>query len=153
MKSIKLKYLIKLNIHMKIFKKNEIILLKNLFRRNQNFNLNNKKGFAQIDNTLGNKKLNKKLGLTDNKFPDIDENLSNLLSQMENNDSADEDFNTFNQFITQKDDVIFINNTERLDFLKTLKLGDLIVLNKKYLAKSLAINNKINTFAIFDNIK
>lgn len=138
---------------MKIFRKNEINVLNNLLRRNQKFSLFTIKGFAEIDNTIGKKKLNKKLDLNENKFPEIDENLSNLLSEMEKDLSTDKNINNFNKFITQKDDVIFINNTEKLDFIDNIKLGDLIVLNKKYLAKCLAINNKINTFVIFDNIK
>ncbi len=138
---------------MKIFRKNENNVLKHLFARNQKLNFYAKRGFAEIDNTIGNKKLNKKLDLNEIKFPNDDENLSNLLSEMEKDNSTDENFNNFNQFITQKDDVIFINNTEKLDFLKKIALGDLIVLNNQYLAKCLAINNKINTFVIFDNLK
>jgi len=137
---------------MKIFKKNEINVLKSLFRKNLRFNFYNKKGFADLDNTLGNKKLNEKLNLNEDKYPDIDENLSNLLNEMEKDFSTEGEFKSFNQFITQKDEIIFINNTESLDFLQNIKLGDLIVLNKQYLAKCLAINNKINTFVIFDNI-
>lgn len=138
---------------MKIFRKNEINVLKYLKGRNQKLNFYAKKGFAEIDNILGNKKLNKKFDLNEIKFPDVDENLSNLLSEMEKDNSTDGSLNNLNQFIHQKDEVIFINNTEKLEFLKKIKLGDLIVLNNQYLAKCLAINNKINTFVIFDNIK
>lgn len=138
---------------MKIFKKNEISTLKNIFRKSIKFCKLNTKTFSDNNNNISTKQnISKKFKIDENKFPSIDENLSNLLNEMEKDDS-NKDLNNFNEFIVQKDDIIFINNTDKLEFLKNIKLGDLIVLNKKYLAKCLAMNNKINTFVIFDRIK
>jgi hypothetical protein len=138
---------------MKIFKKNEITTLTNLFRKNIKYTKFNQKLFSENNNNNSIKQeAAKKFTLYENKFPSVDENLSNLLNEMEKDDS-NINLDNFNQFIVQKDDIIFINNTDKIECLKNIKLGELILLNKKYLAKCLAINNKINTFIIFDRIK
>ena len=140
---------------MKIFKKNELSFLKKIFSNNKKLQIFKLQNFSETVNPNSKKTLTKKLNLDENKFPNLDENLSNLLTEMENDNSSSADNSkvNFNQFITQKDDIIFINNHEKLELFKDIKLGDLILLNKKYLAKCLAINNKINTFVIFDRIK
>jgi len=138
---------------MKIFRKNEIKILRNFFRNNNFLNKLIFQSYSEIDNFTGKKNINKKLKLDENKFPEIDENIANLLTEMEKDDSYLENSKNLNEYITQKDDIIFINNTDKVEILKQIKLGDLINLNKKYLAKCLAINNKIYTFVLFDRFK
>ena len=138
---------------MKIFKKNEISFLKKLFLNKNNpikISTKNIIDFKKTNNKLNAKNLN----LNENKFPTMEENISNLLSQLEKENSFGSP-DSLNQYLTQKDDIIFINNSnnEKIKCINNIKLGEVILLNGKYFAKCLAINPKITTFVLFDKIK
>lgn len=97
----------------------------------------------------------KKLNLAENKFPSLEENIVNLLNEMETEKETNQTkISKLNRLLIQKDNIIFINNNiQKVDLFRNLTSGDLILINKKYLAKCLALNDKMSTFVIFDKIK
>jgi hypothetical protein len=142
---------------MKIFKKNE---LKNFFiKKYKNYKSGKitNKSFSENKNIKQQQQQqNSKLRINntqEDKFPKIEENISSLLSELEKN-SLEEDKNldqNLNNYMEQKNEVLFINNN--LSLLENIKLSDLIILNKTYVAKCLAVNNKVSTFVLFEKIK
>ena len=90
-----------------------------------------------------------------NDFPSIEEDVSNLLRELELNTFNEINENlekeNLNDFINQKNEVIFINN--KLKQLENIKISDSIIINKKHLAKCLSINEKISTFVLFERLK
>ena len=135
---------------MKIFRKNEILKIKNYFSQIKNISIlkyfsdSSKENKQKTKNTL-----NKKINLNENKFPKPEENISNLLNEMEKETNK----NNYNSNIIQKEEILFINNLNNIEAMNDLKLGELILINNQYPAKCLSLGNKINTFALIDRIK
>jgi hypothetical protein len=142
---------------MKIFKKNEFksFLIKIYKNKNNKLGLIINKSFNDKEKINIPQQQNSKLRINnteEDKFPSIEENISSLLSELEKNSLEDKNKtqNLYN-YIEQKNEILFINNN--LCHLENVKLSDLIIINKTYVAKCLAVNNKVSTFVLFDKIK
>ena len=84
---------------------------------------------------------------SNDKFPSEEENIGNLLNEL-SNPKKDVKMNTsiYENYLIQKDNVIFISNFSNNQTLIDIKLGQFIVINLKCIAQCTAIKENLLIF-------
>jgi hypothetical protein len=90
---------------------------------------------------------NIKINNKNEKFPTEDENIANLINELMTPKSENEsNISTMQNYVIQKDDVVFISNFSNHKILSKIKLGEFIEIDGKFFAQCITIKENLLIF-------
>jgi hypothetical protein len=90
---------------------------------------------------------NIKANLNKEKFPNEEENIANLINEFMSQKSENQSMiSNLENYVIQKDDVVFISNFSKDKILSNIKLGQFLVFNEIFLAQCIAIKENLLIF-------
>jgi len=90
---------------------------------------------------------NMKSNLNKGKFPKEEENIANLIKEMMTQKSENQStVSNLENYIIQKDDIVFISNFSKDKILSNVKLGQFLVFNEIFIAQCIAIKENLLIF-------